>query len=136
MPTVLRRLCRWARPAAAWGTLALAGCSSERLADAASPATKHVLRVQGNGAGAGTVISLDASPELSCAITAGALSGVCGAAYPTNSAVALVATPNGTSRFSGWSGACTGPEQCVVDMSQERVVTAAFTPAPINRPRP
>ena len=47
-------------------------------------------------------------------------------AYPGNSAVRLVATPNASSTFAGWSGACAGTEGCVVDMSQERTVTAAF----------
>jgi len=48
-------------------------------------------------------------------------------AYPGNSAVRLVATPNAASTFAGWSGDCTGGEQCVVDMSHERTVTADFT---------
>ena len=47
-------------------------------------------------------------------------------AYPANSAVRLVAAPNATSTFVEWSGGCTGTDQCVVDMSQERTVTAAF----------
>lgn len=47
-------------------------------------------------------------------------------AYPANSAVQLVATPNAASTFVNWSGDCTGTEGCVVDMSQERTVTAAF----------
>jgi hypothetical protein len=40
--------------------------------------------------------------------------------------VRLVATPNGASTFSGWSGACTGTGDCVVDMMGERTVTAVF----------
>ena len=100
-------------------------------------ATQHVLRVQANAAGSGTVTAPDASPQLSCTITAGALSGSCAIAYPSNSAVRLIATPNGASTFSGWSGACTGSgDQCVVDMSQERTVTASFaapTTAAVSR---
>ena len=47
-------------------------------------------------------------------------------AYPSNSAVRLIATPNAASAFANWSGACEGTEGCVVDMSQERTVTVAF----------
>lgn len=93
-------------------------------------ATEHVLRVQASDAGSGTVIAPDASPQLACTITAGALSGACAIAYPSNSAVRLVATPNGASTFAGWSGACTGTGDCVVDMTGERTVTASFT-APV-----
>src|ERR1041384_4763282 len=93
------------------------------------PATiQHGLRVQGGGAGTGTVSTPDASPQLSCVITSGALSGLCAVAYPSNSAVRLVATPNVGSSFIGWSCACAGSNQCVVDMSNERAVTAAFSP--------
>jgi hypothetical protein len=105
----------------------LVSCDSESVSAVRAPtATNHVLRVQANGAGSGTVTSPDASPQLSCTITRGALSGVCAMAYPANSAVRLVATPNVASTFVGWSGACTATEQCVVDMSEERIVTAAF----------
>jgi List-Bact-rpt repeat protein len=89
----------------------------------------HVLKVQGTGGGSGTVTSPDASPEISCTITFGALSGQCANGYPSNSAVRLVATPNKGSAFAGWSGACAGGSDCVVDMSQERTVTASFGPA-------
>jgi hypothetical protein len=47
-------------------------------------------------------------------------------AYPANSTVMLLATPNATTTFVGWSGACTGTDACVVDMAQERTVTAVF----------
>ena len=87
-----------------------------------------MLRVQASGAGSGTVTAPDASPQLFCSITQGALAGVCAMAYPSNSTVRLVATPNVGSTFEGWSGACTGTDQCVVDVSQERAVTAAFAP--------
>jgi hypothetical protein len=119
-----------ARAFAAWAVIVgLGGCSDDS-GDRTPTAPGHLLRVQGNGAGSGTVTAPDASPPLSCTITRGALSGVCANAYPSNSAVALVATPNGASTFSGWTGACTGSSQCVVDMSQERTVTASFEPPP------
>jgi hypothetical protein len=100
-------------------------CNSES-AVRASTETYHVLRVQATGAGSGTVTAPDGSPQLACTITTGALSGVCAMAFPSNSAVRLVAEPNAASTFAGWSGACTGSDGCVVDMSQERTVTAAF----------
>lgn len=89
----------------------------------------HVLRVQGNGGGSGTVTAPGASPALACTITRGALSGTCAGAYPSHSTVQLVAEPNGSSTFVGWSGSCTGTADCVVDMSGERTATASFAPA-------
>jgi hypothetical protein len=121
---VTRRVLR-ARAAMALVVIGSASCDGESGMRAAT-ATDHVLRVQGDGAGSGTVVAPDASPQLSCSITRGALAGVCAMAYPSNSAVALIATPNVGSTFSGWSGACTGTDQCVVEMSNERAVTAAF----------
>ena len=126
MSALTGQLRRWARAAMAWVVVGSASCDSE-IAGRAPTATNHVLRVQGSGAGSGTVTTPDASPQLSCSITSGAVSGVCAMAYPSNSAVRLVAAPNGASTFSGWSGACTGTDQCVVDMMQERAVTAAFS---------
>jgi List-Bact-rpt repeat protein len=119
-----RRVLR-GRAALAVMLIGAAGCGDEP-AVGTQPATNHVLRVQGDGAGSGTVTTPDQSPQLSCSITQGALAGVCAMAYPGNSTVRLVATPNVGSTFTGWSGACTGTDQCVVDMSNERVVTAAF----------
>jgi hypothetical protein len=118
---------RWARAFTAWAVVVgTGGCGDYNRGPTTPTATQHVLRVQASGAGSGTVTSPDASPQISCTITAGALSGVCGTAYPSNSAVLLIATPNGASTFVGWSGACTGTDQCVVDMTQERTVTASF----------
>lgn len=113
--------------------LGSAACGSEPTLRAPSE-IQHVLRVQGDGGGSGTVTSPDASPQLSCVITRGAVGGVCAGAYPVNSAVWLVATPNAGSKFLGWSGSCAGTDQCVTEMSQERVVTAAFAPS-VTAPR-
>ena len=116
---------RCARVATVCAAVAFAACDDEVVLRAPS-GIDHVLRVQADGAGSGTVTTPDASPPLSCSITNGALAGECARAYPSNSAIWLVATPNATSVFLGWSGACTGTDQCVVEMSQERAVTAAF----------
>ena len=119
---------RWPRALGAWMMVVVsAGCGVGGIGDGRTPtATQHVLRVQGSDAGSGTVTAPDASPQLSCSITSGALSGVCAMAYPYNTAVRLVAAPNVGSTFSGWSGSCTATGECVVDMSQEPTVTAAF----------
>ena len=118
------------RSFAAWAVITgSAGCNDYSGGPSTPVATQHVLRVQANGAGSGTVTSLGASPQISCTITSGALSGTCGVAYPTTSTVQLLATPNAASTFAGWSGSCAGTEQCVVDMSEERTVTASFVRA-------
>jgi hypothetical protein len=51
----------------------------------------------------------------------------CTEAYGHGTMVALTATPNGQSLFTGWSGACTGGGACSVTMDQARTVTATFT---------
>jgi hypothetical protein len=122
----------WRLAFAAWSVfVGSAGCDGYS-GGRAPTATQHVLRVQASDAGSGTVIAPDASPQLACTITAGALSGTCAVAYPSTSTVQLVATPNGASTFAGWSGACTGSGDCVVDMTEERTVNASFAP-PANR---
>jgi len=59
-------------------------------------------------------------------------SGLCGAGYPYASIVNLSASPDGTSTFSGWSGACTSTP-CSVTMNEAKSVTASFTAAPRAR---
>jgi hypothetical protein len=137
MPLLTHRRRCWAHAfAVAWGLIVgPAGCGADYSGGSAPTQTQHVLRVQASGAGSGTVTAPDASPQLSCTITGGALSGVCAVAYPSNSTVQLVATPNGTSTFGGWSGACTGTGDCVVDMAQERTVTASFAAPLVVHPR-
>ena len=41
--------------------------------------------------------------------------------------ITLTATPDISSVFTGWSGACSGTGSCVVTLTQARSVTAAFT---------
>jgi Divergent InlB B-repeat domain len=52
----------------------------------------------------------------------------CSAAFPTDSTVALSATPTPGWSFVGWGGACSGSGQCTVSMSTPRSVTATFAP--------
>ena len=123
---------RWlTRAAAVWVVVGSAGC--DRVTMGRTPTeTKYVLRVQGDGGGSGAVTAPDASPQLACAIIRGAVTGICAMAYPEHSTVQLVATPNAGSTFVGWSGSCAGTDQCVTDMSAERVVTAAFATRPVD----
>jgi uncharacterized repeat protein (TIGR02543 family) len=56
----------------------------------------------------------------------------CSAGYPYGSIVNLSDSPDNTSTFTGWSGACTGTP-CNVTMDEAKSVTATFTAAPRAR---
>ena len=90
------------------------------------------LTVGGIGPGSGTVTSqMGLAPQIYCAIAAGVTSGSCAEQYPSGTSVMLTATPEPGSRFTGWSGACTGTEDCTVTMSDIRNVTATFVLPPV-----
>lgn len=81
--------------------------------------TKYTLTVTNSGTGRGVVKS---APEgIECGEK-------CTAAFALGTTVTLAATPESTSVFTGWGGACTGTGTCVVLMTQQRSVTATFTP--------
>ena len=65
------------------------------------------LAVSKVGSGGGTVASSPAG--ISCGAT-------CSASFASGTSVTLTATPNGTSTFTGWSGACSGTGTCTVTM--------------------
>jgi hypothetical protein len=68
--------------------------------------------------GTGTVTSKDGS--LKCGST-------CSAMYPAGASITLVASNSGSSRFIGWSGACSGTSQtCTVAVDQHLTVGASF----------
>jgi hypothetical protein len=50
----------------------------------------------------------------------------CSEDYPAGTTVTLTATPDSSSTFTGWSGACSGTGTCQVSMSANRTVTASF----------
>jgi hypothetical protein len=77
----------------------------------------YTLTVTKTGSGAGTV-SADVG-AIGCGAT-------CSADYDDGTPVTLTATASAGSRFTGWSGACTGNGACTVTMSQARNVTASF----------
>ncbi|MHC4067853.1 MAG: InlB B-repeat-containing protein, partial [Planctomycetota bacterium] len=52
----------------------------------------------------------------------------CSHEFDADSVVTLTATPEGSSSFGGWSGACSGRDTCSVTMDTAKSVTAAFNP--------
>jgi hypothetical protein len=78
----------------------------------------HMLTVTTSGTGTGTVTS---SPTgIDCGVD-------CSEAYTAGTVVTLTASPDGSSTFSGWSGACTGTGTCEVTMNAAMSVTATFS---------
>ena len=76
------------------------------------------LTVTRSGTGTGTVTSTPAG--ISCGTD-------CTEAYPANTSVTLKVAAASGSRFTGWSGACTGTAtSCVVSMAAVKTVNAAF----------
>ena len=73
------------------------------------------------GNGAGRVSSTPAG--ISCG-------GTCSSAFTYGTNATLTAIPAVGSRFTGWSGACTGAGGCSVAMNQTRFVTAIFSLVP------
>ena len=85
---------------------------------------QSTLTVATAGTGGGTVTSTPAA--ITCIATAGASSGGCSAQLETGSQVALSADPAAGSVFTGWSGACSGTENCQLALDGDRAVTAGF----------
>ncbi|MFA5026886.1 MAG: LamG-like jellyroll fold domain-containing protein, partial [Candidatus Methylomirabilota bacterium] len=70
------------------------------------------------GTGAGSVTSTPTG--ISCGPT-------CSASFAANTVVTLTATPDATSTFAGWSGACVGTGTCQVTLAAAQSLTATFT---------
>ena len=51
----------------------------------------------------------------------------CSAGFSAGTAVTLIATPVTGAVFSGWQGACSGLDPCIVTMDANNAVTATFT---------
>jgi Tol biopolymer transport system component len=79
--------------------------------------TMFSLTVAKQGTGAGSVRSQPAG--IRCGTD-------CQQAYPSGTVVVLRAFPFTGSRFTGWSGACTGTAPCTVTMNAARNVVARF----------
>ncbi|WP_417915547.1 InlB B-repeat-containing protein [Candidatus Electronema sp. JM] len=83
-----------------------------------APAGTSFLSASKSGTGSGTVTSSPAG--ISCGST-------CNAYFASGQTVMLTASPAADSTFTGWGGACSGSAStCIVSMTQERSVTAAF----------
>jgi hypothetical protein len=79
---------------------------------------QHALSATKTGTGDGSVSS---SPVgIDCGAT-------CSAEFDLGAEVTLTTTPDGTSTFTGWSGACGGTGSCVVTMDTAKSATATFT---------
>ena len=80
---------------------------------------QHTLTVDKAGTGTGTVTSSPAG--IDCGST-------CSAAFDSGTPVALTATPDSGSSFTGWSGGgCSGTGVCQVTLNADTAVTATFT---------
>jgi hypothetical protein len=75
------------------------------------------LQVTNAGGGTGTVTSSPAG--IACGAD-------CVETYTDGRVITLTAKPGKGSRFTGWSGACSGSTSCSVTMDQPRAVTATF----------
>jgi Divergent InlB B-repeat domain/WD40-like Beta Propeller Repeat len=84
--------------------------------------TKPVLTVNKAGSGGGTVTSSPAG--IDCGAD-------CSEPYDEGTTVTLTASPDSTSAFGGWSGACAGTGSCTVTMNASKSVTATFTTKPV-----
>jgi chitodextrinase len=69
--------------------------------------------------GSGTVTSSPGS--LVCS------SGTCSSSFVTGSSVTLMAQPAKRWKFSGWSGACSGSMECVMQLTTDESVMATFS---------
>ena len=108
----------WTGACAGTGTCQVT-MSQARDVNAIFTLNTFTLTVNKSGTGTGTVTSGPAG--IDCGST-------CMAGFIANTMVTLVAAPDATSTFTGWSGSgCTGTGNCTVTMSQARTVTATFT---------
>ena len=74
--------------------------------------------------GAGTVASTPSG--ITCQTS-------CQSAFDENTQITLLATASKGSRFTGWSGACTGSGSCTLDLSAAASVVATFAAAPVPK---
>ncbi len=87
--------------------------------------TMRELTVTVSGSGRGRVSS---SPSgIDCT------AGTCNASYTEGTTVTLTASPTGSDRFGGWTGACSGTSpSCTVTLSAALSVGARFDPPPLT----
>jgi hypothetical protein len=78
---------------------------------------QYTLTINKGGTGAGTVTSSPAG--INCGSD-------CSEIYSSGTLVELTASPNTSSTFAGWSGACSGTGTCTMTMNATKTVTATF----------
>jgi hypothetical protein len=98
------------------------GTCTVTMSQAESVTAGFALRTEGltvskAGSGSGTLTS--SPPGISCGST-------CSHDFTFGTSVTLTAMPGTGSKFSGWSGACTGTGTCTVTLSRAESVTASF----------
>jgi hypothetical protein len=98
-------------------TTALVESGNSMEVSKAIPISQYALTVAKSGTGSGTVSSSPAG--ISCGAT-------CSGSFASGTSVTLTASPDPSSTFSGWSGACTGTGVCTVTVNSALNVTAAF----------
>ena len=79
---------------------------------------QYTLTTARTGTGTGAITSSPAG--IACGVD-------CSETFAAGTVVSLTATPDATSTFAGWSGACTGTGSCVVTVNAVTSVTATFT---------
>jgi YVTN family beta-propeller protein len=90
----------------------------------APPPPQSQLSVSRSGAGNGTVTSTPSG--INCGVT-------CSVGFPSGTSVTLTAAPAAGSVFTGWSGGgCSGTGTCIVSLSTNTTVNAAFAPVPTS----
>jgi subtilisin family serine protease/NOL1/NOP2/fmu family ribosome biogenesis protein len=92
--------------------------TANRAVTATFNPTTFSLTVSKAGAGSGNVTSSPAG--INCGTT-------CSASYPNGKKVTLNAKAQAGSRFTGWTGACSGTGKCTVIMTAPRSVGATFS---------
>ncbi len=101
--------------------VALVACEFPKPADIAGEAGPPPRTLTVTTTGPGTVTSVPAG--ISCA------GSTCTTAFDDGVTVALTATPNANAIFTGYGGACAGPQAgCDLVMNADRTVTATFEP--------
>ena len=102
--------------------VANAGSDNVSVIHGTGVTSTFTLSVSTAGSGSGSITSKDGT--ILC-FDAG---GTCSAKYPTGTSVVLSATPDGSSTFTAWNGACTGtaPDSCTVTINSDQTVTATF----------
>jgi hypothetical protein len=100
------------------GTAPCAVSMTQNRSVTATFALRRTLTVTKTGTGSGTVTGSGINCGTDCMQT-----------YDEGTSVTLTATPATGSTFTGWSGGgCSGTAPCVISMTQNRTVTATFTP--------